>query len=411
MKNLETLRFQINALSVFRSILDTPTVSALQKLLYAVENGSLDDQITQTGAFSSALFISADGDLGKFIRDYVENDQNVFLRKIITQQEIPQELRNAAMRDLETLQNITQFTPDDAASAISANLKASGAGGLETVNSWFPRWTNSKVNLLAAYQKFISEIPEKGYGKFRTARSFTVQDGTLVPVKFADPQTLDDLYGYERERHLVYENTRALAEGRGAANVLLYGDAGTGKSSTIKACAAAFADQGVRLIEFEKIQLHEIPKIIDELYNTPLKFIFFIDDLSFTTEDDNFSCLKGMLEGSVTGKSDNIAIYASSNRRHLVRELAEDRSGSDIHLNDTLQQTMSLSARFGLTITFQRPEKDLYLEIVKKLAAEENIDMPEDELCRKAEAFAIRSSGRSPRTARQFIQQVSIGLQ
>lgn len=118
-----------------------------------------------------------------------------------------------------------------------------------------------------------------------------------------------------------------------------------------------------------------------------------------------------MLEGSVTGKSDNIAIYASSNRRHLVRELAEDRSGSDIHLNDTLQQTMSLSARFGLTITFQRPEKDLYLEIVKKLAAEENIDMPEDELCRKAEAFAIRSSGRSPRTARQFIQQVAIGLQ
>ncbi len=410
MKNLETLRFQINALSVFRSILDTPTVSALQKLLYAVENGSLDDQITQIGAFSSALFISADGDLGKFIQNYIENDQNIYLKKNVTGQEISPELHTAAMRDLKILQNISQFSPDDAAAALAENLKVRGLDPAEA-KGWLPRWTNSGVNLLSSYQKFISEIPEKGYGIFRKARSFTVQNGEIVPVKFADPQTLDQLYGYERERHLVYENTRALAEGRGAANVLLYGDAGTGKSSTIKACAAAFADQGVRLIEFEKTQLHEIPKIIDQLYNTPLKFIFFIDDLSFTTEDDNFSCLKGMLEGSVTGKSENIAIYASSNRRHLVRELAEDRAGSDIHLNDTLQQTMSLSARFGLTITFQRPEKDLYLEIVKKLAAEENIDMPEDELCRKAEAFAIRSNGRSPRTARQFIQQVSIGLQ
>lgn len=410
MKNLETLRFQINALSVFRSILDTPTVSALQKLLYAVENGSLDDQITQTGAFSSALFISADGDLGTFIQNYIENDQNIYLKKKVTGEEISPSLENAAMRDLGILQSISQFTPEDAASAIAASMKERGLDP-SAAAQWLPGWTNSGVSLLSSYQKFIAEIPEKGYGKFRMARSFTVQNGTLVPVKFADPQTLDQLYGYERERRLVYENTRALAEGRGAANVLLYGDAGTGKSSTIKACAAAFADQGVRLIEFEKTQLHEIPKIIDQLYNTPLKFIFFIDDLSFTTEDDNFSCLKGMLEGSVTGKSDNIAIYASSNRRHLVRELAEDRSGSDIHLNDTLQQTMSLSARFGLTITFQRPEKDLYLEIVKKLAAEENIDMPEGELCRKAEAFAIRSSGRSPRTARQFIQQVAIGLQ
>ncbi len=410
MHQLETLRFQINALSVFRSILDTPTVSSLQKLLYAVENGSLDEQIAQIGAFSSALFISADGDLGRFVRDYIENDLNVYTRKRTTDSEIPQELRRAAARDLGILQNLAGFTPEDAAAALASALKARGLDPSQS-SSWLPRWTNSRVDLLSSYQKFLEEIPTKGYGKFRTARSFTVRDGEIVPVRFADPQTLDELYGYERERHLVYENTRALAEGRSAANVLLYGDAGTGKSSTIKACASAFADQGVRLIEFEKTQLHEIPQIIDQLYNTPLKFIFFIDDLSFTTEDDNFSCLKGMLEGSVTGKSDNIAIYASSNRRHLVRELAEDRSGSDIHLNDTLQQTMSLSARFGLTITFQRPAKDLYLEIVKKLAAEENIDLPDDELFRKAEAFAIRSSGRSPRTARQFIQQVSLGLQ
>ncbi|MFC2662192.1 MAG: hypothetical protein ACFNYI_03485, partial [Eubacterium sp.] len=145
MKNLETLRFQINALSVFRSILDTPTVSALQKLLYAVENGSLDDQITQTGAFSSALFISADGDLGKFTQNFIENDQNIYLKKNVTGEEISPELRAAAMRDLKILQNVSQFSPDDAAAAIAENLKDSGTDPA-SIRDWLPRWTNSSVN-------------------------------------------------------------------------------------------------------------------------------------------------------------------------------------------------------------------------------------------------------------------------
>ncbi len=229
-------------------------------------------------------------------------------------------------------------------------------------------------------------------------------------MKNADPQSIDQLYGYSRERNQVLENTRALAEGRPASNVLLYGDAGTGKSSTIKACANAFFDQGVRLIEFDKSQLHEIPQIIELLYDSPLKFIFYIDDLSFTANDDAFSSLKGILEGNVTGYSKNIAIYATSNRRHLVKESMEARMGSDLHLNDTLQETMSLSARFGLTITFSKPEKDLYLEIVRSLADEYGLSMEEAELFRRAEAFAIRSNGRSPRTAKQFVQLASIGL-
>ena len=208
----------------------------------------------------------------------------------------------------------------------------------------------------------------------------------------------------------MLENTRALAEGKPAANVLLYGDAGTGKSSTIKACAAAFYDSGIRLIEFDKSQLSEIPAVMEKLSANPLKFIFYIDDLSFSAGDDGFSSLKGILEGGVTGYSQNIAIYATSNRRHLIKESAAARQGDDLHLNDTLQETMSLSARFGLTVTFSKPEKDLYLEIIKSLAAEYGLDMEDDELFKKAEAFAIRSNGRSPRTAKQFIQLASIGL-
>jgi predicted AAA+ superfamily ATPase len=147
-----------------------------------------------------------------------------------------------------------------------------------------------------------------------------------------------------------------------------------------------------------------------EIAENPLKFIIFVDDLSFACDDDGFGALKAALEGSASAKASNAVIYATSNRRHLVKESMEARMGSDLHLNDTLQETMSLSARFGLTITFSKPEKDLYLEIVRSLAEEYGVTLEEAELYRKAEAFAIRANGRSPRTAKQFIQLICSGL-
>jgi len=192
--------------------------------------------------------------------------------------------------------------------------------------------------------------------------------------------------------------------------MLLYGDAGTGKSSTIKAVAHHLAPQGLRIIEVKKNQLYQIPKLLEELSDNPLKFILFIDDLSFSGNDDNFSALKATLEGSISGCGDNAVIYATSNRRHLVKESFGDRAGDELHLNDSMQETMSLAARFGLTITFQKPDKDEYLSIVKSLAAEYGIEMDEEELFKKAEAHAIRKNGRSPRTAKQFIELLKIGI-
>ena len=206
------------------------------------------------------------------------------------------------------------------------------------------------------------------------------------------------------------KNTEALVNGTGASNMLLYGDAGTGKSSTIKAVAAALAPRGLRIIEVKKNQLYQIPNVMEELASNPLKFILFIDDLSFTGNDDNFSALKATLEGSISGCGDNAVIYATSNRRHLVKESFGDRAGDELHLNDTMQETMSLAARFGLTITFQKPGKDTYLTIVKSLAKEYGIEMDEEELFKKAEAHAIRKNGRSPRTAKQFIELLKIGI-
>ena len=184
---------------------------------------------------------------------------------------------------------------------------------------------------------------------------------------------------------------------------MLCGDAGTGKSSTVKAVVNEFADRGLRLIEITKEQLRDIPHIIDSISRNPLKFILFIDDLSFSSEDDCFGALKATLEGSVSARADNIAIYATSNRRHLVKESFSDRDGDDIHRNDTIQQLISLSARFGLTVTFSKPNQNAYIEIVKGLAEKYNIDMDDKQLSVKAEAFALAGSGRSARTAKQFI--------
>ena len=239
---------------------------------------------------------------------------------------------------------------------------------------------------------------------------FTIEDGRLVPVRYPDPQRLSELPGYEREREKVIANTRALLESKPTNNVLLYGDAGTGKSSTVKAIANEFAPDGLRLIEVKKNQLYQIPALMDELAKNPLKFILFIDDLSFSANDDNFAALKAILEGSVGGRSHNVAVYATSNRRHLVKESMSDRSGDDLHAADTRQELMSLAARFGLTVTFQQPDKDRYDTILLELAKQYGVQMPSDQLFIKGQAFALRAGGRSPRVAKQFVELLAAGV-
>ena len=201
-------------------------------------------------------------------------------------------------------------------------------------------------------------------------------------------------------------NTRAFGEGRPAANVLLCGDAGTGKSSTVKAVANAFFDEGVRLIELRKDQLSLLPLVMGKISGNPLKFIIFIDDLSFNQNDDNFSMLKAALEGSASAKADNAVIYATSNRRHIVKESFAERDGDDVHRNDTLQETLSLAERFGLVVLYTKPSKALYLEIVRELAKKSGIEMPVAELEIKAEAFALTKGSRSARCAEQFIESL-----
>ena len=256
----------------------------------------------------------------------------------------------------------------------------------------------------------LSNISRTGYGIYAKYSFFRLEDGEIVPVAHPDYQRLDELFGYERERDIIIRNTTSFAKGQGASNMLLYGDAGTGKSSTIKAVCASLAPKGLRIIEVKKNQLYQIPALMDELAKNPLKFILFIDDLSFASNDDNFAALKAILEGGVGGRSHNVAVYATSNRRHLVKETMADRSGDDLHAMDTRQELMSLSARFGLTVTFQQPDKDRYDRILLELAKQYNVQMPSDQLFIKGAAFALRAGGRSPRVAKQFVELLAAGV-
>ena len=234
---------------------------------------------------------------------------------------------------------------------------------------------------------------------------FSIDDtGASLPIASADRITLDKFVGYKEERKKVLANTQAFLCGKPAANILLYGDAGTGKSSTVKAVANNFFEDGLRLIEVRKNQLLLLPKIMGEISGNPLKFIIFIDDLSFNGDDD-FSMLKATLEGSASAKAKNAVIYATSNRRHIVKETFSDRTGDDLHRNDTMQENISLSARFGLTVLFAKPEKKLYLEIIHELAERNGIEVTA-ELETAAEAFALSRGYRSARCAEQFIDSL-----
>ena len=396
---------RLHGLVVFRSLLDDPVVAKLLDLTDRMEAGApgygpVCDAVAQ---FEAALFEHTTN-WGSYLSAAVLEAETVCVRQAASGTLAPA-LQTALDSELAFLQALCGLTLDELLAA------AGSATGQAQELAFLPRWETSSIDLPAAYAQRMSEVGKKGYGMFAKHHVFTVENGQLVPVKYPDPQRLSELPGYEKEREKVIANTKALLAGMPANNVLLYGDAGTGKSSAVKAIANEFAPEGLRLVEVKKNQLYQIPDLMDKLAANPLKFILFIDDLSFTANDDNFAALKAILEGSVGGRAQNIAVYATSNRRHLIKETLSDRAGDDIHEADTRQELMSLSARFGLTVTFQRPEKARFETILAELAKQHGIDMPMDQLLVKAEAFAIRAGGRSPRVAKQFIEQCEAGVQ
>lgn len=250
---------------------------------------------------------------------------------------------------------------------------------------------------------------EYGVGKFGLHKSFRVardEKGVHVPpILNIAHVNLDDLVGYEIPKQKLIDNTEAFINGKHANNCLLFGDAGTGKSSCIKAIANAYYERGLRIIEIYKHQFQDLNDVIAQIKNRNYKFIIYMDDLSFEDFEIEYKYLKAVIEGGLEKKPDNVLIYATSNRRHLIRESFGDREEirEDMHTGDTVQEKLSLVNRFGVTIYFGAPNKKEFQVIVKTLAKRSGIDMPDDELLLEANKWELSHGGLSGRTAQQFI--------
>ncbi len=255
-----------------------------------------------------------------------------------------------------------------------------------------------------------------GVGMFGLNRAFRIQsEGSgvaFLPINNTDKILLSDLIGYELQKKELVANTEAFVQGRPANNVLLYGDAGTGKSSSVKALINEYYDSGLRMIEIYKHQFRYLSAVIAAIKSRNYRFIIYIDDLSFEENEVEYKFLKAVIEGGVETRPDNILIYATSNRRHLIKEMWQDRDDmeyqGELHRSDTLEEKLSLSARFGVTINFNAPNRQQYYDIVKGLAERQlRTDLSEEELLRLANRWEIRHGGISGRTAQQFINYLA----
>jgi predicted AAA+ superfamily ATPase len=388
---MKTLNIRLRSLAIFRALLDDPVVSTLCAFL---EQTDTVKAVSAYADFVAALYRTEKRTLAGHIESIVWHDENVYIRMIGRGVQPWPEIEADVWAELEVLQAVADLTPE----TLRTGLDWDG---------YLPGFAVKQINLAQSYRQRCENIGKFGYGIYAKYHMFYVNpENKIVPVRNPDRTQLSSLVDYEREKKIIVDNTLALLEGKPAANILLTGDAGTGKSSTVKAVVNELRDRGLRILEVRKEQLHGIPGILDELSCNPLKFILFIDDLSFQKDDDNFSALKAILEGSVSAKSRNVVIYATSNRRHLVKETFSDRDGDDIHRNDTMQEIISLSERFGIQITFQKPNKQTYLDIVRHLADERGVRYDPTELEIQAERFALGRGGRSARAATQFVDSL-----
>lgn len=395
-EHLMNLNIRLRSLAIFRDLLDDPVISALGAFLASVDIEPTAETVSKYAEFVSRLYETGSSSLAKYVQSVVGDNENAYIRLIGEGKQPCIEMEGCVGQELTVLQAVADLTPE----TLRSGLYWSG---------FLPAFPVGKVNIADTYKTRCENIGQYGYGIYARYRMFYINPaGQIVPVRNPDKIRLSSLVDYKREQKIILDNTLALLEGKPAANILLTGDAGTGKSSTVKAIVNELYPQGLRILEVRKEQLHEIPGILDTLNSNPLKFILFIDDLSFQKDDDNFSALKAILEGSVSAKSSNVVIYATSNRRHLVRQTFSDRAGDEVDASETIQEKTSLAERFGLRIPYLALNKADFLDLVERMAAQSGITMDKQALRTGADRWEMRHPGRTPRTAKQYIASLSL---
>ncbi len=406
-QSLKSLVRELSSLTIYRGVLSRPVTSVLLNILDACLKGNEDIVCDAWGRL--CYLLTAEGrnrSLPSAVFDEVLQDENSFVISLIKDgADISDSITKLARRDLDILYR---------AATCSAYLILENSD--ETLSDYLPRWSNepAPLTLDMNWSECIDRLEEyhrkNGIGLFSVNKAFLWQNGAIRPVKNPDHIRLSHLKSYEVQRKITVDNTLAFLDGFEANNILLYGDRGTGKSSTVKSLLNEYAHRGLRMIEMPKESLNCLPDLTAQLASFPMKFIIFIDDLSFSGSDDNFAALKAVLEGGLEARPKNVLVYATSNRRHLLRETFSDRNGDEIHRADTLQESVSLSDRFGILLTFLLPDKKQFFLIVEQMAADNGLNMDSSTLLDAAERWALERGGRSPRFAKQFIADAKARL-
>lgn len=400
MNKAQKLRFYIEALCVY-DLKKDDVVASLLDLLQNVDSEAVLEK--QSKFFRK---VTSHNSFKEYLSRLILTDDNAFTKAAAAGKadRLPAAVLSGVKSDLKKLEAVANISPKDIYESVE-NIDLRQV--LKTLPSW--QTGESVAPLTEDWENRIEDLIEyhkkNGYGMYSKYNAFAWRNHGLYPISETDPIQLSDLKNYEDQRRKVIDNTESFVNGYPSNNVLLYGDRGTGKSSTVHAVLNAYAPEGLRMIEISKSDIPDLTMIREMLSESPMKFIIFIDDLSFDSHDDSFGELKAALEGSLGGRKHNTIIYATSNRRHLIKESFSDRE-NDINRNDIMQEQLSLSDRFGLSITFINPDKKGYLDIVEKIAEDRKLDVDMDHLCAVAEQWATRKGGRSPRCARQFIDYV-----
>lgn len=389
----QNLYAQLSSLLVYRGLLRLEPVSALQTLLTNLEEG--DARVDDYANVFYALTAEGCDSLAEYLYEHIRYDESPFA-EAAARGRVTGVMERAAKHDIQVLQNVSNLRCKVLKGELAAQLPSSWRTLVEELPEW-------NVGTAFSYEELLRFYQVNGSGTFARYQAFVWQEGKLYPVPHPDFLPQGDMWGYQRQRDQVIENTRALMAGKAVNNVLLYGASGTGKSATVKAMLGMPEFEGLRLIEVQKEELTDIPHLVRTLGHRPQKFIIFIDDLAFDKADKTFSSLKTILEGGLEPRPTNVAVYCTSNRRHLVRQNFSDRSGDEVDANETIQDKTSLAERFGLRILFSELNKAQFIQMAEDLAKAHGLALDHETIQAEAVKWDIRHPSRSPRSANQFV--------